>query len=663
MKKLNKFLLLLICMMISCGSVFAGSQRMRSIDYQAYIKSNGDVDVVESWHIWVEGTNTLFKTFEIDSSKYTEITNVKVREISDNGQAKDFRNVGEWQYTVEKDGYYGEIYEGNFEIGWYAGLGNSSDTRKYEISYTIKDGIKKGADCAEFYWQFIGDDNAVFVEEITGTVYLPQKVENKDKIKVWGHSDNLNGEIHAIALDKVGFEGWNLKTNKMFEIRVLFPTEMISQNCKRHVKAKLLEDAVREETEWAEVANQRREEAKKKEEEEEKRRAEEEREMRRILAIIAFIPTLGSGITLFKAISRNRRIYREAKKKYVPSQEIEYYREFPREHASPIEANALVKNSFDKLASGEFGNLFSSILLSLQLKGAIEIKEEGWDTEIVIKAGVNPHLDRMERDVKYFLDSVEKKYGKITTKTIEKYMKKEYRSALSLKDDFTSNAKSALRTANLYDGMKAEEAELKNGCMYAVFGFSWIYIFPIVFGFSIAGDGGMGMMGIILLALIAGYIYEPYSRKKAKKAISPLSQNGLDEQEKWRAFKKFMEEYTLLHEREVQEVVIWEKYLVYATAFGTAKTVLKQLKINMPEVYDSLENMNSPALRMGSYNFDNAFTDGLLKATRAYHAAIAATSSSSDYSSSYSSGGGGGGGFSGGGGGRRWPEAAWAVVN
>ena len=124
-----------------------------------------------------------------------------------------------------------------------------------------------------------------------------------------------------------------------------------------------------------------------------------------------------------------------------------------------------------------------------------------------------------------------------------------------------------------------------------------------------------------------------------------------------------MEEYTLLHEREVQEVVIWEKYLVYATAFGTAKTVLKQLKINMPEVYDSLENMNSPALRMGSYNFDNAFTDGLLKAQRAYSAAIAATSSSSDYSSSYSSGGGGGGGFSGGGGGRRWPEAVWAVVN
>lgn len=646
MKKLNKFLLLLICMMmcISCSSVFAGSQRMRSIDYQAYIRENGDVDVVESWHIWVEGTNTLFKTFEIDSSKYTEITNVKVKEISDNGQAKAFRDVGEWQYTVEKDGYYGEIYEGNFEIGWYAGLGNSSDTRKYEISYTIKDGIKKGADCAEFYWQFIGDDNGVPVEKITGTIHLPEKAKDKDDIKVWGHTEGLNGEIYATALNKIEFEGWNLDTYTMFEVRTLFPTKMISENCKRYVKAYLLDDVVREETEWAEEANRRRDEAK--------------FISQTLPFLFAFIPTLGSGITLFKAISRNRRIYRDAKKKYVPSQEIEYYREFPREHASPIEANALVKNSFDKLASGEFGNLFSSILLSLQLKGAIEIKEEGWDTEIVIKAGVNPHLDRMERDVKYFLDSVEKKYEKITTKTIEKYMKKEYRSALSLKDDFTSNAKSALRTANLYEGMQPEEAELKNGCLYNVFGFSWIYIFPIVFGFSIAGDGGLGMMGIIMLALIAGYIYEPYSRKKAKKAISPLSQNGLDEQEKWRAFKKFMEEYTLLHEREVQEVVIWEKYLVYATAFGTAKTVLKQLKINMPEVYDSLENMNSPALRMGSYNFDNAFTDGLLKATRAYHAAIAATSSSSDYSSSYSSGGGGGGGFSGGGGGRRWPEAA-----
>ncbi len=652
MKKLNKFLVLLICvMMISCGSVFAGSQRMKEIDYQAYIKENGDVDVVESWHIWVEGTNTLFKTFEIDSSKYTEITNVKVKEISDNGQAKDFRDVGEWQYTVDKDGYYGEIYEGNFEIGWYAGLGNSSDTRKYEISYTIKDGIKKGADCAEFYWQFIGDDNGVPVEKITGTIHLPEKAKDIEDIKVWGHTEGLNGEINVTSLNKIEFEGWNLQTRTMFEIRTLFPTEMISENCKRYVKAYLLDDVVEEETEWADEANRRRDEAKFINE--------------TLPFLIAFIPTVGSGFTLFKAITRNLRIRREAKKKYVPSQELEYYRDFPREHASPIEANALVKNVFDKLPSGEFGNLFSSILLSMQLKGAIEIKDEGWDTEIIIcDPTKTPHLDRMERDVKYFLDSVKKKYEKVTTKTIEKYMKKEYRSALSLKDDFTSNAKSALRTANLYEGMQPEEAELKNGCMYSVFGFSWIYIFPIVFGFSIAGDGGMGMMGIILLALIIGYIYEPYSRKKAKKAISPLSPNGLDEQEKWRAFQKYMEDYTLLHEREVKEVVIWEKYLVYATAFGTAKKVLKQLKINMPDVYDSLETMNSPALRMGSYNFDNAFNDGLLKAQRAYHAAIAASSySSSDYSSSYSSGGGGGGGFSGGGGGRRWPEAAWAVVN
>ena len=101
MKKLNKFLLLLVCMMmcISFSSVFAGYQRMESIDYQAYIKEDGNVDVVETWNIYVEDTNTLFKTFDIDSSKYTKITNVKVKEILDNGRAKDFRNVGEWQYT------------------------------------------------------------------------------------------------------------------------------------------------------------------------------------------------------------------------------------------------------------------------------------------------------------------------------------------------------------------------------------------------------------------------------------------------------------------------------------------------------------------------------------------------------------------------------------
>ena len=40
-----------------------------------------------------------------------------------------------------------------------------------------------------------------------------------------------------------------------------------------------------------------------------------------------------------------------------------------------------------------------------------------------------------------------------------------------------------------------------------------------------------------------------------------------------------MQEYSQIKDREVPELIIWDKYLVYATLFGNAEQVLKQLKM------------------------------------------------------------------------------------
>lgn len=46
-----------------------------------------------------------------------------------------------------------------------------------------------------------------------------------------------------------------------------------------------------------------------------------------------------------------------------------------------------------------------------------------------------------------------------------------------------------------------------------------------------------------------------------------------------------MQEFSLLKEKEIPSLVIWEKYLVYATAFGIAEKVIQQMKVNYPEVF------------------------------------------------------------------------------
>ena len=107
--------------------------------------------------------------------------------------------------------------------------------------------------------------------------------------------------------------------------------------------------------------------------------------------------------------------------------------------------------------------------------------------------------------------------------------------------------------------------------------------------------------------------------------------------------KKYMEDFSLLNEKEVPAIEVWEHYLVYATAFGIADKVLKQLKTIYPNI-DELDAINTSTYMYFMYHsdFQTSFSNSI----------------SSSISSSYTSASGGGGGFSGGGGGGRRPEEA-----
>ena len=120
----------------------------------------------------------------------------------------------------------------------------------------------------------------------------------------------------------------------------------------------------------------------------------------------------------------------------------------------------------------------------------------------------------------------------------------------------------------------------------------------------------------------------------------------------------------MMDEKSVPELVLWEKYLVFATAFGIADKVLKQLKVKYPE-FSNEEYMNTTTYLylMNRGNFSTSFVNSLnTSVNRAYNSGVSARATANGYSYGNSSSGGGfGGGFSGGGGfGRRWRPAAVA---
>ena len=155
------FLMFLFCMIFLVPS-FAGTQEWKALDYDVTVLSNGDMEVVETWNVYISETNTLFKDFNVDREKYSSITDVMVSRV-ENDEEYFLTKIYEEQYHVDPGCYYGlYIKDGSqFEIAWNVGLDNSSDTRTYKVYYTVEDAVKVYNDCTEIYWQFLGEENTM----------------------------------------------------------------------------------------------------------------------------------------------------------------------------------------------------------------------------------------------------------------------------------------------------------------------------------------------------------------------------------------------------------------------------------------------------------------------------------------------------------------------
>ena len=612
-KTLKKIILFIsiILLVLTTFSIYvraddSSSLYLDKLKFDVTVNEDGSMDVVETWDIDISHVNTLYKTFKMDDEKFTSIKNVKVKDITAN---REFTQIDEEMYHVTENCYYGLINsKGNFEIAWGVGLDDRYATRTYEISYTVVDAIGKYNDYAELYWQFIGEDFEVDADKITGTITLPSNAESEEDIKVWGHTENLNGEIYVTDTNKIKFQLENFDAGRYVEVRVLFPTEMI-ESTGRVYNEDRYDDVIKEETKWANQANLRRK--------------WEEIKDGVVATFVIFVILALCIIFIEKAVKYGKKL--SSIKKYVPEQNLDYYRDLPEKDTTPGEAVYILKEPYNAF-SRHFGKIFSATLLDLKLKDYIDLRVERTDKnkdKIYLKK-LKESDSNLKSDEKRILDFAYKAFGKeteIEIKTLEQYIEKHPAGVEALINGCLKAIESQLKESKMFD--KKQKEEFSN---YA--GLSGVYyVFAIVtlfWAFPLA---------IILLinGLICGSI---------KKRANVLTQKGVDSKEKWKGLKKYMEDFSLLNEKEIPAIEVWEHYLVYATAFGIADKVLKQLKTIYPNI-DELDSIHTSTYMYFMYhsNFETSFSSSI----------------SSSISSSYSSATGGGGGFSGGG--RWWPEA------
>lgn len=634
--KTTKKLLVSICFMFlfiilaTIKSNASSNLHLNELAFDASINTDGSMNVTETWDIEIEETNTLFKTFKTDMSKYSDITNVQVSEIT-NGSARNFTKINTLMYHVTKDSYYGMINDdGNFEIAWGVGLDDSSATKKYQISYTVEDAIAKYNDYAELYWQFVGSDFEINADKITGTITLPSQAPSKDEIKVWGHTEDLNGEIYVTDLDKISFELDGFNSGRYVEIRTLFPTSMIVSTSRTH-DADILEYVIDEETEWANEANARR--------------ARRDATNFLITLVVVIVCVLLSVFSILRAIKQANKF--KGKTKYKPTQELEYYRDLPRENATPAQSLYVYFETKSGIADNDIGKVVSATLLNLNLKKHLEFQvEKEKNKEKITMKILNADTKDLSADEKVvfeFLQKACKDNNEITVKEFEKYIKRTSTTdILALKTNINGQTKRELIKQQIYDAEqeKVYKDQSSQTTIYA------LIIFFAIFAIAFTSEflnvfGYIGIFGLIICQVIAIVI-----NSKTLNKINVYTQKGIDEKEMWRGLKKYMEDFSMLDKRDVPEIAIWEHFLVFATAFGIADKVLKQLKVVYPNIENDL-NVNTYTCMyfMMNTNFSRSFSNAI----------------STSMSSAYSSASGGGGGFSGGGGGGRWPEVGEEV--
>ncbi len=621
---------------------YAGYQNWNSLNYDVTVNSDGSMNVVETWDVYISETNTVFKDFEINKSKYSEISDVRVSRIED--REIPLTQIYKEQYHVDSGCYYAlPIDNDKFEIAWNVGLDDSSDTRTYKIYYTIEDVVKIYNNCTELYWMFLGKDNEMSGKNITGTIKLPQSVSNIEKLRIWAHGP-LTGNIEKISEDTISFYVPSLQKNTMLEVRVV-TEENIYETCTNFYAQDELENILVEEQKWADKANM-------------------QRKLYKVYFVVAFLIFIVTVLIFYKKMKKHIREGNECiQRNQFDIPKIEYFREIPNEENATPSRTVLLKNI--KLSINNIiydtSKVFSATILDLSVKGFVEFQPIDNKTfNIIVKNG-NGELPQDEKLVYDLLLNIARKTegspSVINSKELTRYAKRNYDEFYNLGNKIKESSKKYQVDSGNVDSKKISEAMKWENL-------SIIYIFVLTLGafsgiFSIPMIAtGMLQIGLILgsfgIGTILGSIINLVVACKIKNKLSILSSKGFEEKMQWEALERYMKEYSLLKEKQVFDVVLWEKFLVYATALGISKKVLEQLKTVHPEAFMTNDSYvthygywylisNDYFGGNGFSSLDNAFQGAFESAQSAYNIAH----------SDYSSGSGGGGGFSSGGGGRR----------
>ena len=330
----------------------------------------------------------------------------------------------------------------------------------------------------------------------------------------------------------------------------------------------------------------------------------------------------------------------------------EYYRELPAEY-SPAVMGYLYKfrNIDDDDLTATLLDLIRRKYLILDANGTSGVNDKRPNYTIRLnKEKSQKDLTESEKYlIRWFIGEIGNG-EEVTSKQLSSFGD-DYENARKYQNSSKTWYKLVKSEASKYKFFEKSIHSKKNRCLVigilltiifdAIFVYMWDYsgyfrVFTFIFG------------AIFIVLALAIYI----------QSIDKRSKKGNEDYVRWKAFKKFLEEFGSFEDYPVPSLIVWEHYLVYATSFGIADKVSEQLKLKF-----NLEQISSVDCtfvvyfglghRIGGFNSTVRDIRTMSHSTMVRHTAQRAGSSFGGRSggggfSGGSSFGGGGGSFGGG---------------
>ncbi|MDD2180780.1 MAG: DUF2207 domain-containing protein [Bacilli bacterium] len=616
-----------------------------------------------------------YDSSDIYNGSGVELVQIKAIEIDNNVNFEYLYKDGDQftEATSSSNGIYGQYTVTNDQNGLRYKIYNPSSAGKkgFYIEYIMKDLAILHNDVSEIGWNLFSNEQTESIENLEMIVNIPN---NQEELRVWGHGP-FNGETDILSQTKLIYKVAYLNAHTPIDIRFVFD-KVVLENPSKKTDINALSQILEDEKQRAEAANKERELQSSLDGEQDgwnegyhdgynnydynefpkninrygddyfeiykknyienykisyevgKEEGNKQRNISYVVDTIKISWLVGLGYIIYN-------IYHKHDKEHQTTFKTKYYRDFPGNYGASNVGYLINK----KIGTKEISATILDLIVRKHIKYQQLTKKE-YQLIYTPNVGVDQLTKAEEELIKMLFQTIGSNDA-VTIKKINNYAKKNYQSFLDKYNDWKDEATIEAEDKNFYE----EKGSIKLKAMtYSIIG--------LLFTFLLIEYSNYPFINlIVIITSFCSLIYFATITKRTKE--------GQEQYLKWMGLNRFLKDFGKFKTRELPQIELWEKYLVYAVVFGSAKKLAKDMEIKFVEMSDN-------GYTSGDYLFDisylriinnlnSSINQGITSAVNTAISTKAISESRSSSSGGFGGGfSGGGGSFGGGGGGGRF---------